>query len=141
MDSIAPHPPSTRPPAAHGAWPLPADALAARCSRRIVQEQLVRWNLPDQLDAAELLVSELVGNALRHADGARVLRLVHLGGALRCEVEDSSPVRPRPRESASTDEDGRGLALLTRLATRWGSFRSPVGKAVWFEIDTAASGC
>jgi hypothetical protein len=88
---------------------------------------------------AELLVSELVTNALCHAVGPYRLTLSALDGLLRCEVEDSSPELPRLYGDLARDEGGRGLYLLDALACCWGSAYTSTGKATWFELPTGAS--
>lgn len=87
-------------------------------------------------DAAELLVSELVTNALLHGEGSMIR--VTLGcrlGALHCEVEDAGSARPAVRQGDNEEgESGRGLVLVEHLAARWGSRPSGWGKTVWFDL-------
>jgi hypothetical protein len=86
---------------------------------------------------AELLVSELVGNALRHAAGPLCLTL-EWASDVRCLVSDGSSQPPRLTEAGLEDEGGRGLALVDMLAARWGHEHGPVGKNVWFELPVDA---
>ena len=80
----------------------------------------------------ELLVSELVGNVVRHARGPMRLRLLR-GRALICEVSDGSLTTPRIRRAAETDEGGRGLQLVAALSQRWGTRYTATGKCIWTE--------
>ena len=82
---------------------------------------------------AELLVSELVTNAVRYAQGKVGLRLI-LEGGLVCEVLDDSAALPRLRHPDEDDERGRGLQVVSQLGQRWGARRSLSGKVVWCEL-------
>ncbi|GAA3910519.1 SpoIIE family protein phosphatase [Streptomyces lacrimifluminis] len=113
-------------------WPLPEDPRAAGQARRHVREQLSVWGLDDLTPTTELLVSELVGNVVRHAKGPVQLRLLH-GAELICEVFDGSLTMPRIRRATETDEGGRGLQLITALSQRWGTRYTPTGKCIWTE--------
>ncbi|MBW8798790.1 MAG: SpoIIE family protein phosphatase [Streptomyces sp.] len=95
--------------------------------------QLLTWDLEPLVDTTELLVSELVTNALRYGEGEIRLRLL-LDRTLVCEVWDSGLVQPRRRRARDTDEGGRGLQLVGLLSAAWGSRRTPRGKTVWFEL-------
>lgn len=113
-------------------WPLPEDPRAAAQARRHVRDQLGKWGLDDLTSTTELLVSELVGNVVRHAKGPVSLRLLH-GAELICEVFDGSLTMPRIRRATETDEGGRGLQLVTALSQRWGTRYTPTGKCIWTE--------
>lgn len=113
-------------------WPLPDDPRAAGQARRHVREQLALWDLEQLTATAELLVSELVGNVVRHARGPVRLRLLY-GAELICEVYDGSQTMPRIRRASETDEGGRGLQLITALSGRWGARYTPTGKCLWTE--------
>ncbi|WP_442814715.1 ATP-binding SpoIIE family protein phosphatase [Streptomyces sp. NBC_01198] len=110
----------------------PQDQTPGR-ARRLVRQALRRWDLEDQLDAAELLVSEIVTNAVRYADRPITLRLLRTD-VLRCEVGDDAPLLPRMRLSTPQDEGGRGLYIVNQVAQRWGATRLGAGKVVWFEL-------
>ncbi|MEW1545047.1 SpoIIE family protein phosphatase [Streptomyces tsukubensis] len=112
----------------------PEDAAPGR-ARRLARRALSRWGLEDLSDAVELLVSEVVTNAVRYAERPVTLRLLRTD-VLRCEVGDDSPQLPRQRKARETDEGGRGLFLVNRLARRWGATRLSSGKVVWFELPT-----
>ncbi|HEY8480683.1 MAG TPA: SpoIIE family protein phosphatase [Spirillospora sp.] len=100
--------------------------------RAQVAGRLAEWGLQSLTDTVELLVSELVTNALVHGAGSMGLRLIR-GGSLLCEVYDDGADLPRLRHAATTDESGRGLQLVSHLAARWGTHRAERGKVVWFE--------
>ncbi|MEU6057260.1 SpoIIE family protein phosphatase [Streptomyces sp. NPDC047097] len=112
----------------------PEDAAPGR-ARRLARRALARWDLEELSDQVELLVSEVVTNAVRYAERPVTLRLLRTD-VLRCEVGDDSPQLPRQRRARDTDEGGRGLFLVNRLARRWGATRLSTGKVVWFELST-----
>ncbi|MEE1821666.1 serine/threonine-protein phosphatase [Streptomyces sp. BE20] len=101
-------------------------------ARRLVAHTLRRWGLEKLTEATELMVSELVTNAVQHATRPITLSLVRTS-RLRCEVGDDSPLLPRPRRTGPEDERGRGLQIVARCAERWGATRLGTGKVVWFE--------
>nr|WP_202461538.1 SpoIIE family protein phosphatase [Streptomyces sp. SID8374] len=116
-------------------WYLePEDAAPGR-ARRLARRALSRWDLEEMSDEVELLISEVVTNAVRYAERPVTLRLLRTD-ILRCEVGDDSPQLPRQRRARDTDEGGRGLFLVNRLARRWGATRLSTGKVVWFEMAT-----
>ncbi|MFE1958399.1 SpoIIE family protein phosphatase [Streptomyces sp. NPDC059479] len=112
----------------------PEDAAPGR-ARRLARRALARWDLEELSDSVELLISEVVTNAVRYAERPVTLRLLRTD-VLRCEVGDDSPQLPRQRRARDTDESGRGLFLVNRLARRWGATRLSTGKVVWFELPT-----
>ncbi|GGY63260.1 SpoIIE family protein phosphatase [Streptomyces omiyaensis] len=114
----------------------PEDAAPGR-ARRLARRALARWDLEELTDSVELLISEVVTNAVRYAERPVTLRLLRTD-VLRCEVGDDSPQLPRQRRARETDEGGRGLFLVNRLARRWGATRLSGGKVVWFELATRA---
>jgi serine phosphatase RsbU (regulator of sigma subunit)/anti-sigma regulatory factor (Ser/Thr protein kinase) len=118
-------------------WRLSPDPAQVPRARRLVRRQLADWGLPAVAGTAELLVSEIVTNAVRHAPGGPVeLRLVR-ADALLCEVTDTGQELPVLLDAGPADEAGRGLAVLSRLAHAWGTSRSRgtgPGKTVWFEL-------
>ncbi len=111
----------------------PEDAAPSR-ARRLARRALARWGLEELTDSVELLVSEVVTNAVRYASRPITLRLLRTD-VLRCEVGDDVPQLPRLRQARATDEGGRGLYLVNRLARRWGATRLSTGKVVWFELN------
>jgi len=118
-------------------WWLPDDPKAAGQARGHVREQLAAWHLDDLIPTTELLVSELVGNVVRHAHGRSRLRLLH-DTHLVCEVFDGSLTMPRIRRATDTDEGGRGLQLVTALTHRWGTRYTATGKCIWTEQPLTA---
>lgn len=115
-------------------WSLPSDATAASAARRLVVGQLARWGLDSLVDTTELVVSELVGNALRYGGGPGRLRLLR-HDRLVVEVSDTGPDLPLIQHASLSDEGGRGLQLINMLCRRWGSCRTADGKVVWAEQD------
>ncbi|MBT2479799.1 ATP-binding protein [Streptomyces sp. ISL-94] len=114
---------------------------SARHMRRILRMFLDRWGLPGLADGAELALTELVANVVRHVPGrgCAVLILRQPNG-LRVEVTDGCPAHPRvarPRNDDGLTEEGRGLLLVEAVTDRWGTDPTPTGKTVWFECDEA----
>ncbi|MFG2839691.1 SpoIIE family protein phosphatase [Streptomyces zaomyceticus] len=113
-------------------WRLPQEGRAASVARGLVTDQLAAWGLAELADVCELVVSELVGNALRYGNGPGELRLL-LGDRLVVEVSDTGPDLPQIQHADLSDEGGRGLQLINMLCRRWGSCRTVSGKVVWAE--------
>ncbi|MFJ3308776.1 SpoIIE family protein phosphatase [Streptomyces sp. NPDC086549] len=113
-------------------WEIPADPSAVAVVRNDVARQLAVWGLEEVAFTTELIASELVTNAIRHAYGPISLRLIH-ERALICEVSDASNTAPHLRRALSTDEGGRGLFLVAQLAQRWGTRHTADGKTIWTE--------
>ncbi|MFF4898202.1 ATP-binding protein [Streptomyces sp. NPDC001068] len=119
-------------------WPLPRELTSVRQARHLVATQLNDWDVTDLADTAELLVSELVTNALRHTRGPLRLNLQLRHFRLLCEVEDTETSSPT-RGAADVDaENGRGIELLDLLADAWGSVRTATGKTMWFVLQAEA---
>ncbi|NEA98228.1 SpoIIE family protein phosphatase [Streptomyces sp. SID13726] len=115
-------------------WRVSLDPVEVGRARAVVREQLHEWGLAKLVDAAELMVSELVTNAIRHSHGRPVeLRLVR-GDTLLCEVDDDDHDLPSLMSAGPTDERGRGLRVVSTLAREWGASRTKAGKTVWFEL-------
>jgi len=112
---------------------LPSELTSASRARSLIRRPLRRWGLAELQPTAELLVSELVTNAVRYAQGKIGLRLI-LERGLVCEVLDESAALPRLRHPDDSDERGRGLQVVSQLAQRWGARRAAAGKIVWFEL-------
>jgi len=124
-------------------WTLTADPSAPGRARRLVRATLVDWDVAVLSDTAELLVSELVTNAVRYAEAPIGLHLSLAPGprakrTLLVKVSDPLPDPPRQRQAKRTDEGGRGLELVHRLADRWGAHAEGGGKVVWFEQTVPA---
>jgi serine phosphatase RsbU (regulator of sigma subunit)/anti-sigma regulatory factor (Ser/Thr protein kinase) len=120
-------------------WELPADLAAVSRARELVARKLASWNLDECTYTTELVVSELVTNAIRYAGGPVGVRLVH-DDKLVCEVADPSNTQPRLRRARDNDEGGRGLFLVAQLTARWGSRYHRTGKTIWTEQPTTP-GC
>ncbi|MFE0040638.1 sodium/proline symporter PutP [Streptomyces sp. NPDC059015] len=113
-------------------WDLPSDPAAVAHARGLAGRQLSEWGMDDLVFTIELIVSELVTNAIRHGTGPIGLRLIR-DRALICEVSDASSTSPRLRHARTTDEGGRGLLIVAQLARRWGTRYTKTGKIIWAE--------
>ncbi|MFK4263419.1 SpoIIE family protein phosphatase [Streptomyces milbemycinicus] len=111
---------------------VPATAATVAEARRWTSRQLTAWGLEEAIFTTELVVSELVTNAIRHASSPIQLRLIHDAGLI-CEVSDASSTAPHMRRARSFDEGGRGLLLVAQLTQRWGTRQTPHGKVIWAE--------
>ena len=112
---------------------LPASALSPAAARSIVRTACAEFPA-DTRDTAELLVSELVTNAVRDTTTSLLLTIDTGDGGVSIAVTDSSPATPQPHDPTDEDEHGRGLLLIGALATAWGWDRVNDGKRVWFEL-------
>ncbi|QFQ95683.1 SpoIIE family protein phosphatase [Streptomyces phaeolivaceus] len=113
-------------------WELPADPARVSEVRAAAMRQLADWGLHEAAFAAELMLSELVTNAVRHGGGPIRVRLLR-DRSLICEVADTSSTAPHLRRAATTDEGGRGLFLVAQLSQSWGTRYTPEGKVIWAE--------
>ena len=114
---------------------LPNDLRAPREARLAVTKYLTGAGLPQLVDDAQLLASELVTNAVRHAGGPIRVRARLGDGFVRIEVSDAAADRaPQPRQSGPDDVGGRGMELVEKLSVRWGWQTSPEAKVVWIEL-------
>ncbi|MEU6090564.1 ATP-binding protein [Streptomyces sp. NPDC047085] len=112
--------------------------------RRAAARQLVRWGMPVAVDEAEVIVTELATNVVKHVGEGALATLVleWRGDRLRLEVHDRSPALPSPRTAECYEECGRGLHLVAGLAIDWGAVLTAIGKAVWCEMPLSARrGC
>lgn len=128
------------------AWDLPWEPESAARGRSLAAGSIAAWGLDDLTDTATLVVSELIGNAVRHAVGIGAdvgddtagmlrLRLLHLAEAeVICEVYDGSQATPRVRHPLLDDEFGRGLQLVAVTADRWGTRYTEGGKCIWASV-------
>ena len=113
-------------------WDLVADSAQVAKARTLAARQLAQWDLEPLLFTTELIVSELVTNAIRHARGPIRLRLVR-ADSLICEVTDGSLSAPHLRRARSNDEGGRGLFLVAQVSSRWGTRYGRDCKTIWAE--------
>lgn len=116
---------------------LSPEPVVASQGRRFVATTLASWGLADQGDAAAMVVTELISNALRHSDSPLSLRLQYVQGRLIVEVADGDDRQPRRIQAAAQDENHRGLFIVDALARRWGARSTPGGKIVWAELALA----
>ena len=113
-------------------WDLPSDPSVVATVRQHATEQLTRWGLDEAAFVTELVVSELVTNAIRYGGSPIQLRLIR-DRSLICEVSDASSTSPHLRRARTYDEGGRGLLLVAQLTDRWGTRPSGTGKTIWAE--------
>jgi serine phosphatase RsbU (regulator of sigma subunit) len=119
-------------------WEVDADAVSVSRARANVARQLSSWGLEELEFPTELMVSELVTNAIRYGRPPIGLRLIR-DRALVCEVSDASSTTPHLRRARTFDEGGRGLLLVAQIAEHWGTRRARQGKTVWAELSEEAS--
>ncbi len=120
---------------------LPFKAVPAQMAllRKTTSKQLRQWGTPDVVEDAELLVTELASNVVKHVGEGEPATLIleWNEGRLRLEVHDTSPVSPSMNEADWDHECGRGLHLIAFVATDWGTAHTAVSKSVWCEIAPA----
>ncbi|MFJ1735686.1 SpoIIE family protein phosphatase [Streptomyces sp. NPDC088254] len=115
-------------------WDMPLDPAAVGDVRAAATRKVETWSCRELAMTTELIVSELVTNAIRYASGPVRLRLLR-DARLTCEVADGSSTAPRLRHARSMDEGGRGLFLVAQLSHRWGARYTPGGKIIWAEQE------
>ncbi|MGW6791943.1 ATP-binding SpoIIE family protein phosphatase [Streptomyces chartreusis] len=118
-------------------WELEADPAVVARARSDVSRKLTDWGLEELAFVAELVVSELVTNAIRYGRPPIRLRLIH-DRSLLCEVSDAGSTTPHLRRARVFDEGGRGLLLVAQLAGQWGTRHARRGKTVWAELSETA---
>ncbi|MFD8338968.1 SpoIIE family protein phosphatase [Streptomyces solisilvae] len=130
-------------PSQVASWNLACDPAVVADARSHAAQQLAVWGLEELLFTTELLVSELVTNAIRYGRAPIQLRMIRQN-TLICEVADGNSTSPHLRHARTTDEGGRGLFLVAQLCRRWGTRYAAPGKIIWAEQaipdSTAASG-
>lgn len=139
-------------PMPHGTWTLPDSAGAPRAARRHLHD-LCGGCGRETVETAELLVSEVVSNAVQHGSGPVFVRASVTGDDLLVQVEDCGAGVPAPVATSEECERGRGLRIVAALAAEWGtlpvvSTLGTTGKTVWFRLrdqptdsqDSAAPG-
>ncbi|CAM5277266.1 PAS domain S-box protein OS=Streptomyces alboniger OX=132473 GN=CP975_23065 PE=4 SV=1 [Streptomyces alboniger] len=120
-------------------WQLPAEPVAAGRARELATRQLHDWGFEELSFTTELVVSELVTNAVRYAEGPIQVRLIR-DRTLLCEVADTGHTSPHLRHSGEEDEGGRGLFIVARLVQRWGTRYTHSGKTIWTEQPLPPAG-
>ncbi len=115
--------------------PLPHATEAPAHARHLLRDVCEKWQLTALQGVVELLVSEVVTNAVRHGEAPVQLWLAVHAHGLACAVADGDPQPPRMRTTSVDEESGRGLQLLTELADTWGSYPSSRDKLVWFTSE------
>lgn len=114
---------------------LPAGTMAVPAARAFTSDTLRTWQVPDRTrEMAELVVSELVGNAVEHGGGSAELVLSLLADSVRVDVVDSSPELPVLFSPDPIEDRHRGLLIVGALSTKWGSDVVGTGKTVWAEL-------
>ncbi|MEH0448248.1 SpoIIE family protein phosphatase [Streptomyces sp. B21-102] len=113
-------------------WDVAPDPAHVAEARQAATEQLAAWGLEEAAFVTELVVSELVTNAIRYGAPPIRLRLIR-DRSLICEVSDGSSTSPHLRRAHAFDEGGRGLLLVAQLTQRWGSRQTDRGKTIWAE--------
>lgn len=117
---------------------LAAEPAAAGQARSQVAAAICAWDAPVDRDLAVLLASEVVTNAIRHEPGDTITLVISCSAdQLRVDVHDTSRALPMLRDVPPDAETGRGLMLVATLATEWGFYRGPTGKAVYFALAFA----
>ncbi|MFB6437174.1 SpoIIE family protein phosphatase [Streptomyces sp. NPDC056411] len=111
---------------------VPVDPSTVATARSWATGRLAAWGLENACFVTELVVSELVTNAIRYAGGPIQLRLIR-DRTLICEVSDGSSTAPHMRRARLSDEGGRGLLLVAQLTERWGTRHTREGKTIWCE--------
>ncbi|GGR49752.1 hypothetical protein GCM10010497_61370 [Streptomyces cinereoruber] len=118
---------------------LPSDPAAVAGARRFAADTLTAWGLDALSFTTELIVSELVTNAIRYGRSPIRLRMIRQS-TLTCEVSDANSTAPHLRRARTYDEGGRGLLLVAQLAERWGTRHHREGKVIWAEQALPADG-
>ena len=125
----------------HARTALPAGLESTTTARRFAERTLRRWRITDErFETARLLVSELVANAVTHAQSPTELSLDLSPERLRVEVRDQARERPEVQHPTHEQLTGRGLMIVEALADRWGVDDEPPGKVVWFELGPGHAG-
>lgn len=114
---------------------LPAEPASLASARRFTESCLGKWKLSHLTDTLNLLVTELVTNAVVHGGTEADLKLLLDSARLRVEVRDGSSAQPKLKNYSTTATTGRGMQIVDALADRWGTRQEEHGKVVWLEFD------
>ncbi|MGX1670800.1 SpoIIE family protein phosphatase [Streptomyces sp. NPDC055400] len=115
-------------------WDVPSDPAAVAPVRSACLRRLDDWGLDGIAFTTELVLSELITNAIRYGTQPIKVRMLY-DRSLICEISDGSSTAPHLRRAATTDEGGRGLFLVAHYAERWGTRYPPRGKVIWAELS------
>jgi anti-sigma regulatory factor (Ser/Thr protein kinase) len=118
---------------------LPGNPSSAALARRFVRSVLIEWGHEHLIELAELLANELVTNSVLHTESEVALSVSLEGETLRVEVHDNNPQAPMRRDYSLSAATGRGLVLVEKLSSDWGTEPANAGKVVWFELAAEAS--
>ncbi|MGW3053263.1 SpoIIE family protein phosphatase [Kitasatospora sp. NPDC001175] len=118
-------------------WDVLFAPTAVAAIRTAAARQLARWGLEEEVFTTQIILTELVTNAVQHASGPIHVRLLYDHDTLVCEVSDATDTTPHPRHPAPDDENGRGLLIVTHLTQHWGTRHTPTGKTIWTEQRVA----
>ncbi|MGP4089941.1 ATP-binding protein [Streptomyces sp. KR55] len=119
---------------------LPHDPTSPAQARTFTREHLSAWHVDETTSyATELIVSELLTNAVRYGTPPVLLRLIRTD-TLTCEIHDTGAAAPHLRHARTVDEGGRGLFIVSQLAAPWGTRYTPTGKILWTEQPLTATG-
>ncbi|MEU2723030.1 SpoIIE family protein phosphatase [Streptomyces smyrnaeus] len=125
------------PPSRIAQWEVPSDPEAVAPVRAACMSQLTEWGLEETAFTAELILSELITNAIRYGAPPITVRLL-CDRYVTCEVSDRSSTAPHLRRATTVDEGGRGLFLIAQLAQHWGARYTSEGKTIWAELPLTA---
>jgi anti-sigma regulatory factor (Ser/Thr protein kinase) len=119
---------------------LPATLRSAATARAVIRALLLGWGLKPIVDDAELVVSELVSNAVEHAPGSDTyeLEVVRRGTGVRIYLADGSSIKPVVAKLAHDRPRGRGMRIVEALTSSWGSDNHDGGKRVWVDLEAGA---
>ncbi|MCG7205117.1 serine/threonine-protein phosphatase [Streptomyces arenae] len=119
-------------------WEIPPDPGEVADARSSARDKLAEWGVADETTfVVELVVSELVTNAIRYGGSPVRLRLIR-EDELIVEVSDGGHTSPHLRRAGMDDEGGRGLFLVAQMTERWGTRYTPTGKTIWTEVSETA---
>lgn len=132
MKNPKPIPPPAADNSSQASWNLPAEPETVSRARRLVRDTLAGWGMSALADDLVMVVSEVVTNTVVHAKSPMTLSLHRQGPSVRGQVTDHSTAWPTPLPAGPDEEHGRGLAIVSAYADRWGVTPAPEGKTVWF---------